>query len=109
MSEIRMDWLPMGSVVRLEGAEVPVMVVGRMQRERGGSRVWEYAACPYPCGFEDSSQAVLFDGGSVEHVLFLGYRTDAELAWCERLDEERARLASGAPGPAEGEGGDAGE
>lgn len=93
MSEIRVGWLPMGSVVRLEGVEAPVMVVGRMQRERGGSRVWEYAACPYPCGFEDSSRAVLFDGDRVEHVLFLGYRTEAELAWCERLDEERARLA----------------
>ncbi|WP_087193031.1 hypothetical protein [Gordonibacter sp. An230] len=35
MSEIRMGWLPMGGVVRLEGAEAPVMVAGRMQRERG--------------------------------------------------------------------------
>ena len=91
MSSIEVGWLPMGSVVKLEGLDVPVMVVGRLQREKGQERVWEYSGCPYPCGFEDSSNGLLFDGGQIEHVLFLGFRTQAELDWCERLDEALTR------------------
>lgn len=93
MSSIDVEWLPMGSVVRLSGVGAPVMVTARMQREARGGRVFEYAGCPYPCGFEDSSSAVLFDGDRVEHVLFLGYRTDAELEWCARLTEEKRALS----------------
>ena len=87
MSKIKLDWLPMGSVVKLSGADVPIMVTGRLQRTKQDDKVFEYSGCSWPYGFEDSSHAVLFDGNRIEHVLFLGYRTDAELAWCEQLTE----------------------
>lgn len=97
MGEIKIDWLPMGSVVKLSQVETPVVIVGRMQREPGEGRAWEYAGSPYPCGFEDSSNAVLFDGDRIDHVLFLGYRSDAELAFCRELTKAREGLQDSSP------------
>lgn len=90
MSSIEIDWLPMGSVVKLVGVDTPMMIVGRLQKSAESDEVSDYAACPYPCGFEDSSHAVLFNGDRVEHVLFLGYRTERELAWCKELTQAKA-------------------
>lgn len=87
----RDDWLPVGTVVAVEGAARPVMVAGVMALDGRTGRYWDYIGVPYPEG-----------RGAVEGVLAIGYRDERFASLVDRLDA----LASGAGprGRAAGEG-----
>ena len=44
-------FLPLGSVVRLKGAECRVMICGRLQQDAATDALYDYSACLYPMGF----------------------------------------------------------
>lgn len=43
-------WLPLGSVVTLEGGNKQLMIYGRLQKEVRGGRLWDYVGCLFPEG-----------------------------------------------------------
>lgn len=87
MSGIEIDWLPLGSVVILRDLDLPAMVHGRFQRELESDQVYEYVGCLYPVGSTDGKSGILFNGDSVLHEVFPGYRDQAELAFVGKLSE----------------------
>lgn len=88
----RDDWLPVGTVVAIEGAARPVMIAGVMALDGKTGRYWDYIGVPYPEG----------RGAAVEGVLAIGYQDEQFASLVDRLDA----LASGAGprGQATGEG-----
>ena len=83
--------LPIGSVVLLEGGDMPLMIFGRAQTAVDDGRFWDYAAVPYPEGNSDREHTYLFDRGQVRELLFVGFQTEAE----EELADHLARIERG--------------
>lgn len=69
--------LPVGSVVRLEGADALVMVMG-LQPTIGDVQA-DYLGVPYPMGLISDDAALAFDASAVAEVKHLGF-------WDEEAD-----------------------
>jgi len=78
-------YLPVGSVVLLDGGKKRILIIGRNQRERASDRRWDYLACPYPEGFIGEDYAYLFDHDQIARVFFIGFQDPEELAFGEKL------------------------
>lgn len=66
----RKDWLPVGSVVRVAGGEVPVVIAGCMVV--AAERAADYVGLPLPLGRVGDGLA-WFDRADIEAVLLVGY------------------------------------
>lgn len=75
------DWLPVGSVVMVEGALRPLMVAGVMALDGKTNRYWDYVGVPYPEGRAGSDEGYFFDKGMVERLCQLGYLDDRGYAF----------------------------
>ena len=73
--------LPIGSVVLLKESNKRVMIVGRLQRQMGTEKVWDYSACFYPEGILDPQKMFLFNHDQIA-VLSLVFRI--RKAWSSR-------------------------
>lgn len=83
-SEMR-DLLPLGSVVRLTGADALVMVMGFAPDSDGVQA--DYLGVPCPMGLASDDGALAFDADAVAEVVFRGYwddEADAGLAAVRR-------------------------
>ena len=78
-------YLPIGSVVLLQGGTKRIMIIGRRERARADGQAWDYLACPYPEGFLGGDNAYLFDHEQIARVFFLGFQDGEELALQEWL------------------------
>ena len=69
--------LPIGSVVLLKGAQVPLMIVGTcqvaMQELASPTRVFDYVGVSYPFGYTVPEEMLRFDGDAIETVYNVGY------------------------------------
>jgi hypothetical protein len=79
-------WLPIGTVVALQGSERLFMIYGRAQMDADTNERWDYIACPYPEGNIAADQSVLFNKDLVERLFFVGYQTTQELDLANSLD-----------------------
>ena len=75
--------LPIGTVVVLNGADVPLIIVARAQLfdNDGTMGFFDYAACLYPAGFLPDRPLAFFNGEDIDTVLFEGYRDPQEVAF----------------------------
>ncbi len=78
-------YLPLGSVVLLEGGDKRVMIYGRRQRAVADDAEWDYIACLYPEGNLDDEHSYLFNHDQIERLFFVGYQDDEELEFHEAL------------------------
>ncbi|WP_087194514.1 DUF4176 domain-containing protein [Gordonibacter sp. An230] len=90
--------LPVGSVVAVAGASVPLAVIGRALRDEEGL-VWDYLGVPYPEGLVDAEHSLLFSRDRVERVFFEGLRSSRDDALVDAVEAylEGARDASWPP------------
>lgn len=71
-------YLPIGSVVLLEGGAQPVMIFARaVVVETGETK--DYTAVLYPQGYLGDDYIFSFNHESIEEVLFLGYISEEEV------------------------------
>ncbi len=68
------NYLPIGSVVQLQGGNKRVMIYGRKQIEEKTGAEWDYIACLYPEGNINSEYTYLFNHHNIEKVFFLGFQ-----------------------------------
>ena len=66
-------YLPIGTIVRLEGQERPIIIVGYFPECEG--EAYDYEGYPYPEGFVDSEKSICFESGLVEQIIYWGYET----------------------------------
>lgn len=85
-------FLPIGTVVMLQGGSKRVMISGFCAVENLESvenkKIWDYSGCMYPEGFLDSSTTCLFDHDQIQEVYHLGLADDEEeKAFKDKLNE----------------------
>ena len=55
------ELLPIGSVVRVKGAQRNLMICGRVVTRTGSDDIYDYVACLYPEGLIDASDLYFFN------------------------------------------------
>jgi hypothetical protein len=83
--------LPLGSVVLLQGGQKKIMIYGRMQKQEGKDKIWDYIGCLYPEGNIRPESSYLFDHQSIETVFFKGYQNSEELEYRSLMSLELER------------------
>jgi len=69
--------LPIGSVVRLKGAEKELMIYGLLQMNpKITDKTFDYIGVPFPQGHFDTRLHLGFDHGDIDEVLFKGYQSE---------------------------------
>jgi len=92
--------LPIGSVVRLNGGEKDIMIIGFFQQKANYPEVkYDYIAVGYPEGYLDMKLMFGFNHEDIEEVIFRGYEDENDLTkkllffmeMSEQIDEENAQ------------------
>ena len=81
------EFLPIGSVVLLEGGNKRIMICGRIQAQAGSDIIYDYSACYYPEGIVDPKSMFFFNRDAIETVYFRGYEDQDELDYRHELDQ----------------------
>ena len=77
--------LPIGSVVRLNGAEKRLMIFGIRQTNQTNGQEYDYIGVLYPEGNMGEEMRFLFDNSDIEEVLFTGYNDPEREEFLEQL------------------------
>ncbi len=78
MSIKEKKFLPLGSIVRLKDAKLPVMIIGyTVIPEEEPDKIYDYNATFYPMGTLDTSIVTPFNHKQIEEIIFLGYEDES--------------------------------
>jgi len=84
MQEI--NYLPIGSVVLLQGGSKKVMITGFCVTPNDNThKMYDYSGCLYPEGVINSNEVCLFNHSQIEEVYFTGYESEEESIFKEEL------------------------
>ena len=87
--------LPVGSVVLLKNGSHKVMIIGYCQKlVSGKEQIFDYVACLFPEGFISADKNYLFNQEQVDKVYHVGYQTDGQFAFAERMENAIEKLRS---------------
>ena len=81
------QFLPVGSVVLLEGGDKRLMIYGIMQNNPDDNKQYDYIGCLYPEGFVGTDHNYLFNNEDVKSVEFIGFVDGEQQAFRVRLAE----------------------
>lgn len=71
---MREKYLPVGTVVMLEGGTTPMMITGYKVQD-GIYNLYDYCGCMYPFG-NISDMKGIFNHNQIKEILFLGYENE---------------------------------
>ena len=86
------EFLPIGSVVLLEGGNKRIMICGRIQAQAGSDIIYDYSACYYPEGIVDPKSMFFFNRDTIETVYFRGYEDQDELDYRHDILDQLGEL-----------------
>jgi hypothetical protein len=78
-------FLPVGSVVLLDGGDKRVVIIGRGGRAKTTDDHWDYLGCPYPEGYIGDDNSYVFNHDQIARVFFIGLQDEEELALRDAL------------------------
>lgn len=79
-------YLPIGTVVLLNGGTKKVMITGFCAvTDDDKNKVFDYRGCPFPEGIIDSRGAALFDHDQIKEICHIGYENDESINMSDRL------------------------
>jgi hypothetical protein len=81
-------FLPLGSVVLLEGGEKRLMIVGRKQIQETSRQSYDYSAVLFPEGYQNANQLYLFNAEDISYIFQMGLLDSEELAFQNLLSEQ---------------------
>lgn len=82
-----LDWLPVGSVVGLEGGERPVMISGVMVTDGETSQLWDYLGYPYPEGRQQAGD-LFFDKSQIIEIFHVGFMNSTACAFQAYVEDK---------------------
>lgn len=87
MSEKKNEkFLPLGSIVRLKGGQLPVMIIGyTVVANDDSNKIFDYNATFYPMGTLDTSIVTPFNHKQIEEIIFIGYEDESGIAYRDNL------------------------
>lgn len=71
--------LPIGSVVMIRQSDRRLMVIGRNQRDKRTNEEFDYIACYFPEGVQESTKVLHFNRDDIVLVFSLGFQDEEEL------------------------------
>ncbi len=77
-------YLPVGTVVRLKGAEKRLMIIGFCVNT-DNKESWDYSGCLYPEGLLSSDQIAVFDHSQISDIYYKGFVDDEEKEFKKNL------------------------
>ena len=80
-------YLPIGTVVLLNGAQKKIMITGFCVKGDDQSKTFDYCGCMYPEGVLASDKNLLFNHEQIESVYYMGYMTDEEKTFKTKLND----------------------
>ena len=90
------DFLPVGSVVRLEDGKELIAIVGFAQAEPGDDTpVYDYAGVPYPLGYLGPDDMLLFNSSDIEETLFTGFLNEKGKIFAGKIGEITQQVRDG--------------
>jgi len=96
MNEIGERFLPIGTVVLLQGASKKVMITGFASVSPDtGEKVFDYSGCIYPEGFYSYNEVCVFDHSQIQEVFHKGLENEEEKNFKEELKAKLVELANG--------------
>lgn len=86
-------YLPIGTVVLLNGGEKRIMITGFVSMSPDtGDRVFDYSGCLYPEGFYDYNEVLVFDHSQIAKVFAKGFSDEEEVNFKAQLKESVEKL-----------------
>lgn len=71
------EYLPVGSVVLLNGATKKTVIIGILQfNSEKQERVYDYLGVPYPEGYIGNGSSYLFNNSDIKEIIFRGYENE---------------------------------
>lgn len=67
------SYLPIGSVVTMQGAKRKLMIIGTGVRDKETNKAYDYVAVPYPQGYLGAEAMFLCNQEDLQTLDFLGY------------------------------------
>ena len=86
--------LPIGSVVMIKQSDRRLMVIGRNQRDKKTKETFDYIACYFPEGVQESTKVLHFNKEDIMLVFSLGYLNEDELRLRKELENMRREAES---------------
>lgn len=82
-------YLPIGSVVLLEGGTKKVMITGflPMQSDSPNEKIYDYSGCLFPEGLLSSDQTAVFDHSQIKEICFIGFKNEESISFNEAIKE----------------------
>lgn len=75
------SYLPIGSVVLLEGGKRRLMVYGRKLKSKDDNQEYDYMGCLYPEGATNGEDVILFNHNQIQMVYFVGFQDLEEIVY----------------------------
>ena len=88
-------FLPLGSVVLLNGSDKRMQIVGQIQADAATLEVYDYAAIPFPEGYIDENQLAMFQHEEIRLICAVGHLDDGVWAFLEDRRKLREKLRDG--------------
>ena len=79
-------WLPVGSVVEVEGVTEPIIIIGRYQKNGDTGEIFDYIGCSYEKGNVSAESTLIFNHDMITGLYFTGYEDEEEIAFEEKLN-----------------------
>ncbi len=80
-------FLPIGTVVLLNGGKKRVMIIGFCAMAKGKEgKIFDYCGCIYPEGLMASNQTCMFDHNQIEKVFYKGFVDEEETTFKGKLN-----------------------
>ena len=79
-------YLPIGSVVILNGGKKRLMITGYAQVDlQKANKVYDYCGCLYPEGIISTDNNMLFNHDDIAKIFCIGYSDDEQKEWSKKL------------------------
>ena len=85
--ENKEEFLPIGSVVKLKGAQKNLMVTGYLSIIPETREEFDNCGCLWPIGYLDSKTLTLFNKDAIEKVIHEGYSDAEQKEFSQKLIE----------------------
>lgn len=87
-----LKFVPVGSVVRLKGAEKNLIVIGILQFQMEKEKIYDYMGVVYPEGYIGAVSCALFNHEDIEEVIFQGYHDKERQAYLQLMQDTFAKV-----------------
>lgn len=85
--EQKLSYLPLGTVVLLEGGEKRLIIVGRKQISIETEKEFDYAGVLFPEGYQTAKALYLFNQADIQSVFQMGLIDSEELDYQSLLND----------------------